>query len=259
MADIGEFFSSAPPVSRALAGATLIISFSSHVLHLVNPMNFVYFPDYVFNTQSMQFWRLGTSFLLSRPQLGVLLDPFFLYRYASDCERVLLARKGDFTIFLLFVGSIIIALNTFLHSAYSFISPLMLALAYYWSAFEDPASRVNFFIATFPVKFLPWVMLLMSLVQGGDVINDLTGLVAAHAYLFLTDIWPRHGGGRNWLQWPADVVQGWWEVAERAVPAPPRVVPAAGPVRVGGIQGSTAVPGRAEGWRHRGQGQRLGS
>jgi len=183
-----------------------------------------------------------------------------VYKYASDCERLRLARKGDFTVFLIFVCSVILILNTFIVQGMAFCSPLILALAYYWTAFEDAGGRVNFFIATFPVKFLPWIMLLMTLVQGGNIFLDLTGLVAAHAYLFLTEIWPRHGGGTNWLKGPSDMVERWFESAERAAPPPLRNVPAAGPVRVGGEGGATGVFGRAtEGWRHRGQGHRLGS
>lgn len=154
----------------------------------------------------------------------------------------------------------------------TFCSPLILALAYYWSSFSPPGTRVNFFIAQFPVKFLPWIMLLMTLVQGGNVFLDLTGIVASHAYIFLTEIWPEHGGGSNWLQAPADVVEGWYEKAERAMatpaPPPPRVAPrvapraaaAGGSVGVGAAPGATGSSffGGSSGWSHRGQGHKLG-
>jgi len=217
----------------------------------------------------LQVWRLITSFLLSGPGLSVLMDPFFLFKYASDCERMKLSRKGDFTVFLLFVGSIIIFLNTFFVHGMTFCSPLILALAYYWSALSAPGIRVNFFIAQFPVKFLPWIMLLMTLVQGGNVLLDLTGIIAGHAYLFLTEIWPEHGGGSNWLKTLGDVVEGWYQIAERAMatPAPPpqglapRVAAAPrGSVGVGGAPGASGSNffGGGSGWSHRGQGHKLG-
>jgi Derlin-2/3 len=177
---------------------------------------------------------------------------------------VRLSRKGDFVVFLLFVGTIILVLNTFIVGGMTFCSPLILALAYYWTAFESPSTRVNFFIATFPVKFLPWIMLLMTLVQGGNVFLDLTGLVAAHAYLFFTHIWPRHGGGVDPLKPLADIVERWFESYDSATREPPRPVrtaPGAAPVRVGGAEGASGsfFGARAQGWSHRGQGQRLGS
>ncbi|KAA8906302.1 Der1-like family-domain-containing protein [Sphaerosporella brunnea] len=263
MADIGQIIRDAPPVARTLAGATLLISFSSFVLGLVNPMYFIYIPHMVWNPARLQLWRLVTSFLLSSPKLGVLMDPFFLFKYASDCEHVRLRRKGDFMVFLLFVGSIIVLLNTFLIGGMTFCSPLILSLAYYWAAFESPSTRVNFFIATFPVKFLPWIMLLMTLVQGGNVFLDLTGIVAAHAYLFLTEIWPRFGGGRDLLRPLGDTVEGWFEGYERAArPQQPQRVQAQAGVRVGGAEGATGSSlfgQRSQVWAHRGQGHRLGS
>jgi len=161
-------------------------------------------------------------------------------------------------------------LNTFFVYGMTFCSPLILALAYYWSAFSAPGMRVNFFIAQFPVKFLPWIMLLMTLVQGGNVLLDLTGIVASHAYLFLTEIWPEYGGGSNWLKTPGDVVEGWYQIAERAMalPAPPpqRHAPRAaavpgGSVGVGGAPGASGSNffGGGSGWSHRGQGHKLGS
>lgn len=143
----------------------------------------------------------------------------------------------------------------------TFCSPLILALAYYWTAFEDPFSRVNFFIATFPVKFLPWLMLLLTLVQGGDVLLDLSGIIASHAFVFLTEVWPRHGGGHNYLKGSADLIERWFASTPSGPrPPPPRAVPAAGAVRVGGNEGATGsvFGARGAGWSHRGQGQRLG-
>lgn len=161
------------------------------------------------------------------------------------------------------MGSIILVLNTFVIQGMAFCSPLILALAYYWAAHEDSSNRVNFFIATFPVKFLPWIMLLITLVQGGNVLLDLTGLVASHAYLFVTDIWPRFGGGSNLLKGPSDAMNRWLERPERPGAPRPRDVPVTGPVRVGNAGGgATGVFGRAsasDGWRHRGQGHVLGS
>jgi Derlin-2/3 len=52
-----------------LAGATLLISFSSLVLRIVNPMHFIYIAPMVFSWQRLQLWRLVTSFLLSGPNL----------------------------------------------------------------------------------------------------------------------------------------------------------------------------------------------
>jgi len=229
---------------------------------LISPEYLVYYPPYVWNMSGPQLWRLATSFLLSSPRLGIILDPFFLYKYASDVELQLFSRLADICVFFVFIASVIIALNTYFFAGTAFISPLVLALAYYWTAFQPPEQRVSFFIATFPVKFLPWVMLAMNFVQGGNVWIDLTGLVAAHAYLFVTEIWPHYGGGTNMLKPVADWVHVKLGGSVDGRPPPiRRVVPArdAG-VRVGGAPGASGnfFGGRQQSWGHRGQGHRLG-
>jgi len=265
MADLGDLIATAPPVSRTLAGATIILSFSSIALGLFNPALLIYYPGYVWTLGQPQIWRLVTSFFLSGPGLGILLDPYFLFRYASDCERTRFSRPGDFIVFLVFCGVAILTLNTFVFSGMTFNRPLMLALAYYWTAFEPAASRVNFFIATFPVKFLPFVMLLMTFVQGGlaPTLVEATGLVAAHLYLFLTDIWPRLGGGVNPIFTP-EWLNNWMSDRPEPVRAPPPRRASVPAVAVGGDETRATGSmfggrGGQDAWSHRGQGHRLGS
>ena len=54
--------------------------------------------------------RLVTSFLITGPQLAVLLEPYFIYSYLSQLEKgnSKFARKEDLVWYLMFVGSVII-------------------------------------------------------------------------------------------------------------------------------------------------------
>ena len=80
---------------------------------------------------------------------------------------------------------------------------LILAMAYTFSQ-DNPHSNVTIFILTFPAKYLPYALLFLTLVSAGpDVAKiQLSGLIAAHLYDFLTRIWPTFGGGSNWLPTP---------------------------------------------------------
>lgn len=150
----------------------------------------------------------------------------------------------------------------------------MLSFAYYWAAFAPAASRVNFFIATFPAKLLPYIILLITFVQAGlnQTLVEATGLVAAHMYLFLTEIYPRFGGGPeiiftpNWVhrlfEGSPDAPRPERRMSRAAPPPPPPSTAASAGVTVGGRPGATgsSVFGRSQDpWSHRGQGQRLGS
>lgn len=101
-------------------------------------------------------------------------------------------------------------------------------------------------------------MLLMQAITKGPqaVYIGVTGILAAHAYIFLTHVYPRYGRGTNILTTP-NWVHGLFEGPRRTTPAP---------IRVSGSSSTTtgrAAPAGSEhtggSWRQRGSGQRLGS
>ncbi|KAF8457967.1 hypothetical protein BGX38DRAFT_1154701 [Terfezia claveryi] len=164
------------------------------------------------------------------------MDTFFLYRDASEAEKRFV-RTGDFLIFTVFVGAIILLLNHFIVGGALFLQALNVAFAYYWSAKEPAATNVNFFIASFTVYV------------------GATGVIAAHAYIFLTHVYPRYGRGANIINTP-NWVHGLFEGSRRAAPAPIRVSSGSTTTGRAAPAGFNSVGGI---WRHRGTGQRLGS
>ena len=87
-----------------------------------------------------------------------------------------------------------------------FSSALTTALAYTYSQ-DNRGKRVTFYIITFNVIWLPWALIGLTLLTGGPfaALVQGTGILAAHAYDFLTRIYPTFGGGRNIIQTPTFV------------------------------------------------------
>lgn len=110
-------------------------------------------------------------------------------------------------------------------------------------------------------------MLAYTFVQAGTnaALVEATGLAAAHLYLFLTDIYPRFGGGRNLIVTPNWVHALFNGVNDNASGPRPRA--ATGPSIRPVVPGATAAATAGRGiftpadnqWTHRGQGHRLGS
>ena len=149
------------------------------------------------------------------------------------------------------------------------LSPLTLALAYTYAQ-ENPNRQLSYFIVTFSAKWLPYSMLAMTLVTASpsEALLQATGLLAAHAYDFLTKIWPEQGGGGKYLVTPR-VVRGWF--GQAAGTAQQRGAGTAFAGRSAGAQnvsssgqaGGSSGGGWASGfsggnWGGRGQGRRLG-
>lgn len=158
---------------------------------------------------------------------------------------------------LIFLGG---RLSSYFHAiARLILIALIMALAYTYAQ-DKRGGKVTFYVIQIPVIFLPWAMLALTLVMGGwpMALRQGTGLVAAHAYEFLTRIYPGFGGGRNWIQTPA-MVRRWFGGDQRTQTTRgfgTAYRPAAQP------QSQTSGGGWSSGlssvWNSRGQGRRLG-
>jgi len=157
-------------------------------------------------------------------------------------------------------------LDGFFLSGLSFLPSLMLAFAYTFAQ-ENPMSNVSFFIFTIPSKFLPLAMLAMTFVMAGPegAKHQVTGLLAAHLYDFMTRIWPTFGGGSNLIQTP-QLVQQWFgegqgprtgTVRSHGTAFAARSQPVGQP-SAGAAGGGSAFTSGFSNWSSRGTGRRLG-
>ena len=136
------------------------------------------------------------------------------------------------------------------------VSALILGFAYTYAQ-DNKGKKVTFIIITINVIFLPWAMLLLTLVMAGPeaAMHQATGIFAAHLYDFLTRIYPAFGGGRDWIQTPYIVKKAFGAyntgVQQRAYGSAIRT--RAQPPRTSG-----ASTGISSIWGSRGAGRRLG-
>ncbi|TQS38203.1 hypothetical protein Golomagni_01297 [Golovinomyces magnicellulatus] len=193
-----DAFWKAPPISRTLAASAFLLSVSVYT-GLIPGYLVIFHPDYILKFPP-QLWRLFTSFLITGKELGIIFDTFFIYQYGSRLESASprFNKPGDFIAYILFVCNIVLGLNLFVAGGYVFTTALVLAFAY-TSSQDDRGNKANFFIVTIPAVWVPYAMLLMTLVMTGIEAAkvQLTGLVAAHLHDFLTRLWPKFGGGNN--------------------------------------------------------------
>ncbi|KAG8532085.1 uncharacterized protein KY384_003722 [Bacidia gigantensis] len=92
---------------------------------------------------------------------------------------------------------------------------LILGFAYTFAQ-DNKFKKVSFFVIKFQAIWLPWAILGLTLVLGGPnaAMRQVTGLVAAHLYDFLTRIWPVYGGGKNYVVTPT-FVKRWFGADKR--------------------------------------------
>lgn len=121
---------------------------------------------------------------------------------------------------------------------------------------------MKFVVVPIPVLWLPYAMLVMTLVMDGPqaALIQASGLPAAHLFDFLTRLYPTFGGGKNYIQtpyfvtkWfggdgPSPITRAYGTVLARAPAAQPN-----------SRQGPSRIPsGISNLWSGRGTGRRLG-
>ncbi|KAF2181667.1 DER1-domain-containing protein, partial [Zopfia rhizophila CBS 207.26] len=257
-----DVFWTLPPVSRTITALAVTVSALGYA-GVINLFNYVFLQEYIFTTKVFpQIWRFFTAFLITKPKFAILLDPYFLYQYGSalETESSRFSQPGDFFVYTAFVGVVITALAGFILKGAIFLQALILAYAYTYAQ-DNPTRQVSFFIITFDAKFLPFSMLFLTFIIDGPeaALTQVTGLLAAHLYDFLTRIWPTFGGGRNYILTPR-IVSKWF--GGRAGQAQQRTYGTAIPGRRPEDEGSARATGRSFGlggaWDGRGPGRRLG-
>ncbi|KAL7625230.1 hypothetical protein AAE478_004445 [Parahypoxylon ruwenzoriense] len=252
MADMATVYMSTPPIARTVATAVFLCSVGVFTGMLSSyPFFFHYsllfkFPPAVY--------RLVTSFLLTGDGLSVLFDTYFVFTYLSQLEKnsSKFPKKEDLIWYLMFTGSVIIALNQIFTGAPTYLQALLIAMCYTVTQ-DQRGMNAHFYIITIPAQLMPYCLLVVQLLFPGGWQNikvGLTGLVAAHLHDFLTRIYPEFGNGPNLIPTP-------WFLSW--IMSTPRVQNT--------VYGQSYVPPREGGsrsgplpdsWRSKGPGRRLG-
>lgn len=102
-------------------------------------------------------------------------------------------KPGDYVYFLLIITFLVsfVSLLASWPRGYPLTGPsVIFAVIYYWSRCE-PESRLS--IWGFEVKGfqLPFALIFVTLLMGGDVWKDIVGLAAGHIYFFVKDVVPQ--------------------------------------------------------------------
>ncbi|KAK1770360.1 Der1-like family-domain-containing protein [Phialemonium atrogriseum] len=259
MSELIDAFWQKPPFARTLAMAAFVTSIGCYFGMF--PFHWFHFEVYRLLRIPPEIWRPVSSFFLTTPKLGIILDPYHVFQYMSELEvgNPRFARKEDLIWYLITVGTAIIALNQYFTGQVFYLQGLIMSLCY-TSVQDRRGEKSGFFFFTVPSQVVPYCLLLATLLMSPEMVPlQISGLFAAHMYDFLTRIYPEFGGGPNLLPSPAFL--------SRFVTAPRVVQRAYGTAFTRGSTGqasgtstgsSTGGSVLPDSWRTRGTGHRLG-
>ncbi|KAI0166908.1 Der1-like family-domain-containing protein [Hypoxylon sp. FL1284] len=252
MADIASVYMNTPPIARTVATAVFACSVGVFT-GMISSSPFFFHYSLLFKFPPA-LYRLVTSFMITGPDFGVLLDTYFIFTYLSQLEmgNSKFPRKEDLIWYLMFVSCVIVFLNQVFTGAMMYLHALLIALCY--TATQDRrGTNAHFYVITIPAQLMPYCLLLVQLLFPGGWASfkvGLTGLFAAHLHDFLTRLYPEFGNGPNLLPTPGFL--SW-------ILSTPRVQNTAYGQSMGPRQERSGRTGPLpDSWRSAGPGRRLG-
>eukprot|EP00605_Chrysophyceae_sp_TOSAG23-4_P001334 GSChrysophyteH1.ASY1.ANO1.1451.1 assembled CDS len=197
------WFYEIPPVSRLYLSCAVGVT-SACFLDILSPLTLYYNYDLI--VEKGQYWRLVTSFLFFGSfSLDFLFHMYFVVRYCRLLEEgPYRSRTLDFVIMLLFGMGIMLAMTLVGNSFFSKVKflghPLAFMMVYVWARMPENLHVRMSLLGLFPFSapYLPWVLLLFSLLIGNPVETDLMGILVGHMYFFLDRIYPKVADVRGW-------------------------------------------------------------
>ncbi|KAL1642078.1 hypothetical protein SLS58_005666 [Diplodia intermedia] len=208
-----------PPVTRTLVIGSFVTSIG--VYSGVVPGYPLVFLPYKLFAIPPQLWRLATAFFITRPRTGIIFDPYFLYQYGTQLElnSSRFSEPGAFLTYIAFNGFVIALLAGCYLGSPIFLPALLMSVTYTYAQ-DNSNKMVTFFIFNIQAKYLPYLLLVWTFVADGpqEAMLQVTGLLAAHLYDFLTRIWPTFGGGSNPIKTPRFVREYFEGGGVRAAP-----------------------------------------
>jgi Derlin-2/3 len=84
-----------------------------------------------------------------------------------------------------------------------FLGEALTTMIVYIGCRRNPFVVYNFFgLFRFQAPYLPWILVLFSVLFGGSVAVDLIGIAVGHLYYFLEDVFPNKPGGFRIIRTP---------------------------------------------------------
>lgn len=194
MVSIEEWYKQMPVITRSYLTLAFVTT-ALCALEIISPFSVYFNARLIF--RKLQLWRLFTNFFFfGHMGLDFLFHMFFLARYCRLLEEgSFRGRTADFFFMLVFGGTLLTCIAPFVNIQF-LGSSLTFMMVYVWGRRNQYVNMSFLGLFNFTAPWLPWVLLLFSVMLGSSPVVDLLGMGAGHTYYFLEDVYPQMSGRR---------------------------------------------------------------
>ncbi len=187
--DFSTWFSSLLPITKyymcIVFGITLCVTYG-----MLSPYYLMI--EYSRAFANLEIWRLLTCFCFAgKFSFNFLMYMMMIYQKLTKYEEEAKENNkySDLVYLLAFVMLVIHIFTFCLGHTYFLCMELLFALIYIHCK-RNPEQEVILYFWKMKNGYLPWAMLLLSVLIGGSILSDLIGIVTGHIYYFLKDLAP---------------------------------------------------------------------
>lgn len=194
MVSIEEWYKQMPIITRSYLTLAFVTT-ALCALEIISPFSVYFNARLIF--RKLQLWRIFTNFFFfGHMGLDFLFHMFFLARYCRLLEEgSFRGRTADFLYMLVFGGTLLTCAAPFVNIQF-LGSSLTFMMVYVWGRRNQYVNMSFLGLFNFTAPWLPWVLLLFSVMLGSSPVVDLLGMGVGHTYYFLTDVYPQLSGRR---------------------------------------------------------------
>ncbi|TRM62355.1 Der1-like family-domain-containing protein [Schizophyllum amplum] len=186
-----------PPVTRFLCFSSLAVT-GTTLMNIVSSYKALYVRDLVL--RRFEVWRLYTSFFLGGGGINYIFELVMLYRTATELEEGPYVRRSSDFAWQLFLANIATIIASTPLNPYIFARPMLVCLTYLSSQLAPAGAQSSLFgLVTFPVRYLPFVMIGLDLLMGGPGAAAQSCVGAAIGHLWWWGVWGASLGGQGYL------------------------------------------------------------
>ena len=198
MDDFKTFYFKIPPLTRYYLTIVFIVAIITTYFKNLHYILYYILLDYDLIIKSFQIWRLVTNIFFaggfSSTFLMFVIMIFFHFKAQEQSAIVLKA----YAVFIMMIIYLLIFLNVINLIAYKGLKfkvgftlsqQLLLALIYINSK-REPQKMVTLYFFQMKNAFYPYGLILLNIVSGGSIFDNIIGIIAGNIYYVLKDVLP---------------------------------------------------------------------
>jgi Derlin-2/3 len=198
MDDLKTFYFQMPPITRYYLTSIFITATIATYFKSLQILIYYIFLDYELALKSFQIWRLFTNvFFIGGFSTSFLFFVVMIYMNFKNQEQTAITLRAYATFIMMIVYLLIFLniINIFSSQIFGFkvgftLAQQLILSFIYINSKREPQKIVTLYFFRMKNCYFPYALILLNIVSGGGIYDNIIGIIAGNAYYVLADVLP---------------------------------------------------------------------